>query len=133
MVNAMDFEDMVLLGIANKTCLYYAEQTVVTYAQLVILPCTSLCSHLSQEILGLELHSNTLVLTDDVQNLPSVIANLIVVTLALGLTEGSCYQLDKYLHKYVDRLSLHHIFMGDLQRLVHGLIASMTTDGSRSR
>ena len=126
MVEATDLEDLVALGRATKTCAYYAARTAVPHAQLVVLPYASLCSQSSRDALGLELHSNTLVLVDEAHNLPDAISNLTSATLTKSIAEGARSQLTNYLKKYVDRLSPHHLrLLGDLKRLVRGLIASM--------
>ena len=134
MVEATDLEDMVQLGRATKTCSYYAARAAVPHAQLVVLPYASLCSRSSREALGLDLHSNTLVLVDEAHNLPSTIANLTSATLAIGVAIGARHQLDNYLKKYVDRLSPHHLrLLGDLKRLIRGLISSMNVHGQKSQ
>ena len=131
MVEATDLEDMVSLGRATKTCGYYAARAAVPHAQLVVLPYASLCSPSSREALGLELHSNSLVLVDEAHNLPDAISNLTSATLTLSVADGARCQLTNYLQKYVDRLSPHHLrLLGDLKRLVRGLIASMTCNST---
>ena len=129
MVEATDLEDLVALGRATKTCAYYAARVSVPHAQLVVLPYSSLCSPSSREALGLELHFNTLVLVDEAHNLPDAISNLSSAILTQSVTEGARCQLTNYLQKYVDRLSPHHLrLLGDLKRLVRGLIASMASN-----
>jgi chromosome transmission fidelity protein 1 len=126
MVEATDLEDLVELGRATKTCAYYAARATVPHAQLIVLPYASLCSPSSREALGLTLHCNTLVLVDEAHNLPNTIANLTSATVTMGAVVGARDQLHNYLQKYVDRLTPHHLrLLGDLKRLIRGLIASM--------
>ena len=126
MVEATDLEDLIEMGRATKTCAYYAARAAVPHAQLVVLPYASLCSPSSRDALGLTLHSNTLVLVDEAHNLPNTIANLTSATVTMGVVMGARDQLSNYLQKYVDRLTPHHLrILGDLKRLIRGLIASM--------
>ena len=133
LVEATDLEDLAALGKATKTCAYYSTRRALPHAQLVVVPYGSLCSAKSREALGLELHSNSLVLVDEAHNLPDAIGNGTSATLTLGQAKGALGQLENYLSRYVDRLSAAHLrWLGQLKQLIRGLIAGMTTTSLKS-
>jgi chromosome transmission fidelity protein 1 len=128
LVEATDLEDFAKLGKTNKTCAYYATRMSIPIAQLIVLPYSLLCSKKSRLSLGLQIHSNTLVLVDEAHNLPDAISNLNSVTITKSMTVKAQQQLDNYLIRYVDKLSSSNLrLLGQLKLLIRGLISSMTT------
>ncbi|MGK3748641.1 MAG: Rad3-related DNA helicase [Bacillariaceae sp.] len=128
LVEATDLEDFAKLGKTNKTCSYYATRMSIPIAQLIVLPYSLLCSKKSRISLGLQIHSNTLVLVDEAHNLPDAISNLSSVTITKSMTVKAQQQLDNYLIRYVDKLSSSNLrLLGQLKLLIRGLISSMTT------
>jgi chromosome transmission fidelity protein 1 len=121
-----DVEDMARLGQACLTCAYYATRHALPQAQLVVLPYSLLCSAKSREALGLKLHANTLVLIDEAHNLPAAIASLQSATVSLQTVQMAQEQLKRYLERYIDRLSAHHLqLLGQLKVLMKGMVSSM--------
>ncbi|OEU06464.1 DNA repair helicase [Fragilariopsis cylindrus CCMP1102] len=128
LVEATDLEDIAKLGKTNNTCAYYATRMSIPIAQLIVLPYSLLCSKKSRVSLGLQIHSNTLVLVDEAHNLPDAISNLNSVTITKSMTVKAQQQLDNYLIRYVDKLSSSNLrLLGQLKLLIRGLISSMTT------
>lgn len=65
---ALDIEDLVQLGRNIGTCPYYGSRSMITTADLVVLPYQSLLSKSSREALGLNLKDN-IVIIDEAHNL----------------------------------------------------------------
>lgn len=71
----LDIEDLVHLGDKLGTCPYYGSRSMVSAADLVVLPYQSLLSKSSRESLGLDLKNN-IVIIDEAHNLADSIISM---------------------------------------------------------
>ncbi|KAK4765276.1 hypothetical protein SAY86_026366 [Trapa natans] len=96
---AMDIEDLVHLGYSIGTCPYYGSRSMVSTADLVILPYQSLLSKSSRESLGLNL-KNSVIIIDEAHNLADSLISMYDSKITLSQLEDVHFHLEKYLERF---------------------------------
>ncbi|XP_010254122.1 PREDICTED: ATP-dependent DNA helicase DDX11 [Nelumbo nucifera] len=95
---ALDIEDIVQLGKRIGTCPYYGSRSMVSVANLVVLPYQSLLLKSSRESLGLNL-KNSIVIVDEAHNLADSLTSMYDSKIMLSQLE----QVHSHLELYLDR------------------------------
>ncbi|KAL5756122.1 hypothetical protein ACOSQ2_020868 [Xanthoceras sorbifolium] len=96
---ALDIEDLVHLGKNMQTCPYYGSRSMVSAAELVVLPYQSLLSKSSRESLGLNLKNN-IVIIDEAHNLADSLINMYDAKITLSQLENVHIHLEKYFGRF---------------------------------
>lgn len=113
-----DIEDIAQLGMASRTCAYYASRKALAAAEVVVLPYSMLLSKPTREAIGLSL-KGSLVLVDEAHNLPEALRQLHSSTLSLPVIEAALQQLSRYTQTYAQRLAGRNlIYLGHLRKLL---------------
>ncbi|XP_059644608.1 uncharacterized protein LOC132286308 [Cornus florida] len=96
---AMDIEDLVGLGSKIGTCPYYGSRSIVSAADLVVLPYQSLLSKSSRESLGLNLKDN-IVIVDEAHNLADSLISMYDSKINLSQLENVYSHLGRYFERF---------------------------------
>ncbi|CAL2245522.1 unnamed protein product [Prunus armeniaca] len=100
---ALDIEDLVHLGKNMRTCPYYGSRSMVTVADLVVLPYQSLLSKASRESLGLNLKNN-IVIIDEAHNLADSLISMYDSRITLSQLEDVHSHIEKYFERFCNVL-----------------------------
>lgn len=86
----LDIEDLVQLGRNIGTCPYYGSRSMITSADLVVLPYQSLLSKASREGLGLNL-KDSIVIIDEAHNLADSLISMYDAKITLSQVFWFCH------------------------------------------
>ncbi|KAL3528760.1 hypothetical protein ACH5RR_008082 [Cinchona calisaya] len=95
----LDIEDLVKVGHKLGTCPYYGSRSMVTTANLVILPYQSLLSKASRESLGLSLKNNVVII-DEAHNLVDSLISMYDAKITSSQLECIHSHLEKYFERF---------------------------------
>ncbi|KAK8608456.1 hypothetical protein V6N13_023879 [Hibiscus sabdariffa] len=96
---ALDIEDLVQLGRNIGTCPYYGSRSMITSADLVVLPYQSLLSKASREALGLDLKNNVVII-DEAHNLADSLISMYDAKITLSQLENVHSHIEKYFVRF---------------------------------
>ncbi|GMI78028.1 hypothetical protein like AT1G79890 [Hibiscus trionum] len=96
---ALDIEDLVQLGRNIGTCPYYGSRSMITSADLVVLPYQSLLSKASREALGLNLKNNVVII-DEAHNLADSLISMYDAKITLSQLENVHSHIEKYFVRF---------------------------------
>ncbi|XVF74583.1 hypothetical protein PTKIN_Ptkin13bG0121400 [Pterospermum kingtungense] len=96
---ALDIEDLVQLGRNIGTCPYYGSRSMITTADLVVLPYQSLLSKSSREALGLNLKDNVVII-DEAHNLADSLISMYDAKITLSQLENVHNHIEKYFGRF---------------------------------
>ncbi|EOY26785.1 RAD3-like DNA-binding helicase protein isoform 1 [Theobroma cacao] len=96
---ALDIEDLVQLGRNIGTCPYYGSRSMITPADLVVLPYQSLLSKSSCEALGLNLKNNVVII-DEAHNLADSLISMYDAKITLPQLEKVHSHIEKYFGRF---------------------------------
>ncbi|KAI7752029.1 hypothetical protein M8C21_009210, partial [Ambrosia artemisiifolia] len=99
----LDIEDLVRLGGNLGTCPYYGSRSMVSAADLVVLPYQSLLSKSSRESLGLSL-KNSVVIIDEAHNLADSLISMYDSKITLSQLELVNSSLEGYFQRFQNLL-----------------------------
>ncbi|KAK9098993.1 hypothetical protein Syun_026038 [Stephania yunnanensis] len=100
---ALDIEDLAQLGRKIGTCPYYGSRSIVSAADLVILPYQSLLLKSARESLGLNL-KNCIVIIDEAHNLADALTSMYDSKITLSQLEEVNSLLELYLERFKNLL-----------------------------
>ncbi|XP_021298743.1 ATP-dependent DNA helicase DDX11 isoform X2 [Herrania umbratica] len=100
---ALDIEDVVQLGRNIGTCPYYGSRSMITPADLVVLPYQSLLSKSSREALGLNLKNNVVII-DEAHNLADSLISMYDAKITLPQLEKVHSHIEKYFGRFCSLL-----------------------------
>ncbi|XVE88898.1 hypothetical protein DITRI_Ditri19aG0105800 [Diplodiscus trichospermus] len=100
---ALDIEDLVQLGRNIGTCPYYGSRSMITTADLVVLPYQSLLSKSSREALGLNLKDNVVII-DEAHNLADSLISMYDAKITLPQLENVHSHIEKYFGRFCSLL-----------------------------
>ncbi|KAA3479358.1 putative ATP-dependent DNA helicase DDX11 [Gossypium australe] len=95
----LDIEDLVQLGRNIGTCPYYGSRSMITSADLVVLPYQSLLSKASREALGLNL-KDSIVIIDEAHNLADSLISMYDAKITLSQLENVHSRIEKYFGRF---------------------------------
>ncbi|TYJ14007.1 hypothetical protein E1A91_A10G089100v1 [Gossypium mustelinum] len=95
----LDIEDLVQLGRNIGTCPYYGSRSMITSADLVVLPYQSLLSKASREALGLNL-KDSIVIIDEAHNLADSLISMYDAKITLSQLENVHSHIEKYFGRF---------------------------------
>ncbi|OMO66742.1 Helicase-like, DEXD box c2 type [Corchorus olitorius] len=96
---ALDIEDLVQLGRNIGTCPYYGSRSMITTADLLVLPYQSLLSKSSREALGLNL-KDSVVIIDEAHNLADSLISMYDAKMTLSQLENVHSYIEKYFGRF---------------------------------
>ncbi|MBA0663788.1 hypothetical protein Goklo_003877, partial [Gossypium klotzschianum] len=95
----LDIEDLVQLGRNIGTCPYYGSRSMITSADLVVLPYQSLLSKASRKALGLNL-KDSIVIIDEAHNLADSLISMYDAKITLSQLENVHSHIEKYFGRF---------------------------------
>lgn len=108
LVDILDIEELVEVGKSMKSCPYYASRSVVTYAQIIMLPYQLLLHKKTRIQAGICL-KNSVVIIDEAHNLIDTISNIYSSEINLFQLLAAFSQITAYKMKYCSRFSTQNL------------------------
>ncbi|KAL1199377.1 Regulator of telomere elongation helicase 1 [Cardamine amara subsp. amara] len=126
---AMDIEDLVLLGREMATCPYYGSRRMAPAADLVILPYQSLLSKSSRESLGLNLKNNVVII-DEAHNLADTLLSMHDAKITVSQLEDVHCCIENYLGRFQNLLGAgNRRYIQTLLILTRALLKPLASEG----